>query len=133
MVVISDVSYASPFCSAFPALASRVFSSKAAANHFIRSLAHEHPSITATSFRPGIVETEMITNLRGEVEENMRPSTAELFLRPQISFTPDVVGERLVRIFFKGPKSWSGKFVDVFDQDFQEFLNDPETEVTKPV
>lgn len=45
--------------------------SKAAINHLARTLAKEEPSITTLAIRPGMVDTQMQTDIRGKYLQNM--------------------------------------------------------------
>ncbi|KAI9836097.1 MAG: hypothetical protein M1819_001713 [Sarea resinae] len=55
-------------------------SSKAALNHLGRTLGTEEPNVTTISIRPGIVDTQMQTELRDIHSKNMGPKDAEKFL-----------------------------------------------------
>lgn len=87
---------------------------KAGLNHFTRVLAMEEASITAFSFRPGVVDTEMQATLRAEGAEGMTPEEHARFLRYHEEdelLPPELPGRALAVLALMAPRDWSGEFI----------------------
>jgi NAD(P)-dependent dehydrogenase (short-subunit alcohol dehydrogenase family) len=88
--------------------------SKAALNHFTRQLAEEEEQITAVSFRPGIIDTDMQAQIRREGQEDMSAERYAYFQHLHLShqlLPPDLPGKALAILALYAPPQWSGEFL----------------------
>jgi NAD(P)-dependent dehydrogenase (short-subunit alcohol dehydrogenase family) len=98
---------------------------KAGLNHFTRILAAEEPSITAVSFRPGKMDTEMQATIRAEGKNGMSKDRYEQFVRHFEHgdlATPEQVGRALAVLALHAPNTWSGEFVGVNDEKVRALI-----------
>ncbi len=97
---------------------------KAALNHFNRVLASEEEHITAITFRPGVVDTEMQTTIREQGEEGMQSQAYERFVRLHQDgelLPPVVPGQAMAVLALYAPSEWSGEFI-AWDEDRVQLL-----------
>ncbi|CUM67700.1 uncharacterized protein PRCAT00005403001 [Priceomyces carsonii] len=99
-------------------------SSKAALNQFINSLAFEEPSVSAISIAPGVVDTEMQSDIRSKFGTNMTKSI-EKFMDLHESkrlLDPRVPGNVYWKLALKGWESnLNGKYLR-FDDELLKYL-----------
>lgn len=91
---------------------------KAALNHMAQTLANEEPDVTTLSIRPGVVDTDMQTNIRSTHHKNMDPKDAEKFLGLKSGgklLKPEQPGNVMARLVLDAPKELSGKFLKYVD------------------
>jgi len=91
---------------------------KAALNHFTRVLAAEEKKVTALAVRPGVVDTDMQTVLRG-VNDNAMPADQVAYYR-QLKERgelepPEVPARAIAWLALHAPREFSGKFLDYDD------------------
>jgi NAD(P)-dependent dehydrogenase (short-subunit alcohol dehydrogenase family) len=94
--------------------------SKIALNRFAECLALEEKEITSISFKPGRVDTEMMTKIRNEGKEEMNLEDYQKFIENKEKnelLSSEEVAKVLAQIILKAPLSWSGKFIST---DFEE-------------
>lgn len=92
---------------------------KAALNHFNRVLASEETEITAITFRPGIMDTEMQSTIRSEGETGMPEETYGRYVRLHQEgelLSPESPGRALAVLALYAPHEWSGEFI-AWDED----------------
>jgi NAD(P)-dependent dehydrogenase (short-subunit alcohol dehydrogenase family) len=93
---------------------------KAALNHFTRILAAEEPAITSVAIRPGVVDTQMQTELR-ETGPKVMPHTQAAFyldLKKQGRLEPPLVPARSIAwLALHAPGSFSGQFLNYDDPE----------------
>jgi NAD(P)-dependent dehydrogenase (short-subunit alcohol dehydrogenase family) len=92
---------------------------KAAINHFTRSLAAEEPDITAISFRPGVVDTDMQAVIRRQGEKGMPAEEHARFVRYHEEgalLPPEAPARALAVLALHAPSAWSGEFIQ-WDED----------------
>ncbi|KAK8179202.1 hypothetical protein BC567DRAFT_208249 [Phyllosticta citribraziliensis] len=97
---------------------------KAAINHMAQTLANEEPDVTTVSIRPGVVDTDMQTNIRSTHHKNMDPKDAENFLGLKSGgklLKPEQPGNVMARLVLDAPKSLSGQFLTWNDQAIAAF------------
>lgn len=87
--------------------------SKAALAMLTQSIAHEHPDIRAYGFRPGVVDTEMQSEIRASGINRVSKLRRDELLAPSI---PAAGVTWLVR---HAPFDLSGKEIDIRDEDFK--------------
>jgi NAD(P)-dependent dehydrogenase (short-subunit alcohol dehydrogenase family) len=100
---------------------------KAALNHFTDILAIEEPEITAISFRPGMVDTEMQTEIREEGREGMSPEEYRRFVMAFEEgrlLQPEVPGEALACLALYASPEWSGEFISWDDPRLQALVQE---------
>lgn len=99
--------------------------SKGALNQFNEALAKEEPELTAIALRPGIIDTEMQSQIRREGATAMTPKDYQRFigfyeqggLQP-----PEVIGRALMALALHAPHAWSGEFVSWNEERVQALL-----------
>ncbi|KZF21249.1 short-chain dehydrogenase [Xylona heveae TC161] len=99
-------------------------SSKAAINHLAKTLANEEPSVTSVALRPGVVDTEMQTDIRGVHTQYMDAKEAEKFSKLKNEgglLKPEQPGTVIANLALKAPKELSGQFVNWSDEELKEF------------
>ena len=87
--------------------------SKAALNHLARTLAAEEPDVVAVAVRPGTVDTEMQTAVRGS-SDKMDDAVAQRFAnlkRDGALLRPEVPGAVMARLVLGAGRELSGRFV----------------------
>jgi NAD(P)-dependent dehydrogenase (short-subunit alcohol dehydrogenase family) len=92
---------------------------KAALNHFNRVLASEETEITAITFRPGVMDTEMQSTIRSEGEAGMPEQTYDRYVRLHQEgalLSPELPGRALAVLALHAPHEWSGEFI-AWDED----------------
>ena len=101
--------------------------SKAALNHLAKTLAKEEPSITTLAIRPGMVDTQMQTNIREQYLHNMDEDDQVKFtgaykdgklLRPE---QPGHVMAKLAVDIGLGKKGLSGSFLSWSDEKLKGY------------
>jgi NAD(P)-dependent dehydrogenase (short-subunit alcohol dehydrogenase family) len=88
--------------------------SKAALNHLVITLQAEEPEVTTIALRPGVVDTQMQTDLRGKFYSSMDKEVADDFVQKHISgslLKPEQPGNIMARLVINGGKELSGKFL----------------------
>jgi NAD(P)-dependent dehydrogenase (short-subunit alcohol dehydrogenase family) len=93
--------------------------SKTALNRFAECLALEEKEITSISFKPGRVDTDMMSKIRMEGKEEMKQEDHEKFIQNKEKnelLSTEEVAKVLSKIIFKAPLSWSGKFISIDDE-----------------
>lgn len=92
---------------------------KAALNQFNAVLALEEPQITAITFRPGVVDTEMQAAIRregaGKMAEDEHARFVGYFEQGELP-PPEVPGRALAALALHAPREWSGEFIR-WDED----------------
>ena len=99
--------------------------SKAAVTHLSRMIAAEEPDVTAISFRPGVVDTEMQAVIRRDGAEGMPGEVYERFVRYHRYgelLPPAVPGCALAVLAFFAPPKWSGAFLSWDDEQVQSLV-----------
>jgi NAD(P)-dependent dehydrogenase (short-subunit alcohol dehydrogenase family) len=92
--------------------------SKAAVAHMTRVLAAEEHRITALSFRPGVVDTDMQALIRREGPEKMTPEKNAYFqdLKSKGMLAPPAVPAREAAwLALHAPSAWSGELIETGD------------------
>lgn len=92
---------------------------KAALNHFNRVLASEETEITAITFRPGVMDTEMQSTIRSEGETGMPQDAYSRYVRLHQEgalLAPELPGHALAVLALHAPHKWSGEFI-AWDED----------------
>jgi NAD(P)-dependent dehydrogenase (short-subunit alcohol dehydrogenase family) len=92
---------------------------KAALNHFNRVLASEETEITAITFRPGTMDTDMQSTIRSEGETGMPEETYSRYVRLHQQgalLSPELPGRALAVLALYAPHEWSGEFI-AWDED----------------
>jgi NAD(P)-dependent dehydrogenase (short-subunit alcohol dehydrogenase family) len=87
---------------------------KGAVNQLTRMIAAEEPGITAISFRPGVVDTEMQVLIRNQGGEGMPAEVHDRFVRYYQEgqlLPPEVPGCVLAALVLRAPAEWSGAFL----------------------
>ena len=87
---------------------------KGAVNQLTRMIAAEEPAITAISFRPGVVDTEMQAHIRHQGGEGMPEEVHDRFVRYHQQgqlLPPEVPGCVLAALVLQAPAEWSGAFL----------------------
>lgn len=87
---------------------------KGAVNQLTRMIAAEEPDITAISFRPGVVDTEMQATIRQQGSEGMPTEVYDRFVRYHRQgelLPPHVPGCVLAVLVLHAPAAWSGSFL----------------------
>lgn len=100
--------------------------SKAGALMLTRLLAAEEPDVTAISYSPGVVDTEMQRVIRAN-REGMAPSRADYFQRLHAEGelqAPDEIGRALAWFALRAPRSLSGTMVQTRDEVVQAGVRD---------
>jgi NAD(P)-dependent dehydrogenase (short-subunit alcohol dehydrogenase family) len=91
---------------------------KAALNHFTRVLAAEEPVLTALTIRPGVVDTDMQTCLRGE-GGTATPAELAAYYRQlkehQQLEPPEIPARSIAWLALFAPREFSGQFLDYDD------------------
>eukprot|EP01080_Neovahlkampfia_damariscottae_P005678 gene5678-9499_t len=98
---------------------------KAALHQFMQCLAVEEPEINSISFRPGRVDTDMMSRIRNEGQTEMNSKDYQGFLEAKEKdelLSPDYVAQVLSKVIVKAPLSWSGKLVSVKDEELLKTL-----------
>lgn len=95
-------------------------SSKAALNHLILSLASDEKDIQAISIAPGVVNTEMQTDIREKFGKNMTPEGLQRFIElhenKQLA-PPEEPGTVYAKLALQGwPEDLNGKFLRYNDE-----------------
>lgn len=99
--------------------------SKAAITHLTRMIAAEEPDVTAISFRPGVVDTDMQATIRREGAQGMPRELYERFVdyhRQRVLLPPAVPGCALAVLAFYAPEEWSGSFLSWDDEQVQSLV-----------
>ncbi len=99
--------------------------SKAAVTHLTRVIAAEEPDVTAISFRPGVVDTEMQATIRREGAPGMPAEVYERFVayhRQGELLPPAVPGCALAVLAFYTPPEWSGAFLSWDEEQVQSLV-----------
>lgn len=99
--------------------------SKAAVTHLTRMIAAEEPDVTAISFRPGVVDTEMQATIRREGATGMPREEYERFVayhRHRELLPPAVPGCALAVLSFYTPAEWSGAFLSWNEEQVQSLV-----------
>ncbi|HZD56705.1 MAG TPA: SDR family NAD(P)-dependent oxidoreductase [Anaerolineales bacterium] len=92
---------------------------RAGLNHFNRVLASEESGITAITFRPGVMDTEMQSTIRREGDAGMPEETYARYLRLHQEgelLSPKLPGRALTALALYAPHQWSGEFI-AWDED----------------
>jgi NAD(P)-dependent dehydrogenase (short-subunit alcohol dehydrogenase family) len=87
---------------------------KGAVNQLTRMIAAEEPDVTAISFRPGVVDTEMQVLIREQGGEGMPEEVHDRFVRYHQEgqlLPPEVPGCVLAALVLQAPAEWSGAFL----------------------
>jgi NAD(P)-dependent dehydrogenase (short-subunit alcohol dehydrogenase family) len=87
---------------------------KGAVNQLTRMIAAEEPDVTAISFRPGVVDTEMQALIREQGGEGMPEEVHRRFVgyhRQGQLLPPEVPGCVLAALVLRAPAEWSGAFL----------------------
>lgn len=87
---------------------------KGAVNQLTRMIAAEEPDITAISFRPGVVDTEMQATIRSQGDDGMPDEVHNRFVqyhRQGQLLPPRVPGCVLAVLVLHAPAEWSGAFL----------------------
>lgn len=101
--------------------------SKAAINHLARTLAKEEPSITTLAIRPGMVDTQMQTDIRGKYLQNMDEDDQAKFMGAHKDgklLPPEKPGHVMARLAVDvklAGKSLSGAFLSWSDEKLKEY------------
>lgn len=93
---------------------------KGAVNQLTRMIAAEEPGITAISFRPGVVDTEMQALIRSQGGQGMPEEVHDRFVRYHREgqlLPPRVPGCVLATLVLQAPAEWSGAFLSWDDQE----------------
>ena len=99
--------------------------SKAAVTHLTRMIAAEEPDVTAISFRPGVIDTDMQATIRREGARGMPPEEYERFVayhRRGELLPPAVPGCALAVLAFYAPSEWSGSFLSWDEERVQALV-----------
>ena len=99
-------------------------SAKAAMNHLAMTLANEEKDITSISVRPGVVDTEMQTDIRQKHNTAMDEKDAARFKELKETgglLRPEQPGHVMARLVLNAPKELSGKFVDWKGEELKAF------------
>jgi len=99
--------------------------SKAGVTHLTRMIAAEEPDVTAISFRPGVVDTEMQATIRREGAAGMPREVYERFVayhRQGELLPPAVPGCALAVLAFYAPVEWSGSFFSWDEERVQSLV-----------
>ncbi|RMZ76620.1 hypothetical protein DV738_g4779, partial [Chaetothyriales sp. CBS 135597] len=93
--------------------------SKAAVNHLALTLAKEEPEVTTIAVRPGMVDTQMQTDIRGKFAGSMGADGQRFVSAYQDGklLSADKPGNVIARLALRGPKQLSGQFVTWNDED----------------
>jgi NAD(P)-dependent dehydrogenase (short-subunit alcohol dehydrogenase family) len=97
--------------------------SKAAVAHMTRVLAAEEQQVTALSFRPGVVDTDMQALIRQEGPEKMTPEKNAYFqsLKSDGKLLPPAVPAREAAwLVLHAPAAWSGDLIETGDPRVEE-------------
>ena len=89
-------------------------SSKAALNHLALTLANEETQVTTVALRPGVVDTQMQTDIREKHHPFMEPEDAKRFAQLKSSgslLRPEQPGHVMARLALEAHKELSGKFL----------------------
>jgi NAD(P)-dependent dehydrogenase (short-subunit alcohol dehydrogenase family) len=92
--------------------------SKAGAAHMTRVLAAEEPDVTAVSFRPGVVDTDMQATIRKECVKGMTTEWIAYFkeLKSEGKLLPPAVPAREAAwLALHAPAAWSGQWIETGD------------------
>lgn len=92
---------------------------KAGLNHFNGVLASEETEITAITFRPGVMDTEMQSTIRREGDVGMPAETYARYVRLHQEgnlLSPELPGRALAVLALHAPREWSGEFI-AWDED----------------
>jgi NAD(P)-dependent dehydrogenase (short-subunit alcohol dehydrogenase family) len=87
---------------------------KAALNQFNRALALEEPLITSIALRPGVVDTDMQTDIRREGKDGLPPDRYDFFVglhRDGQLLPPEAPGRAIALLALHAPHEWSGEFI----------------------
>ncbi|KAI6251164.1 hypothetical protein HI914_00401 [Erysiphe necator] len=98
-------------------------SAKAALNHLVQTLAAEEPLITSIAVRPGVVDTEMQAEIRGN-DNVMDQTDAEKFrklYREGRLLRPEQPGDVMARLVLGAGREFSGKFLSWDAADLAKF------------
>ena len=82
------------------------------------TLSKEEKKLTVISVRPGVVDTQMQTDLRSKHFPKMLPGNVEKFATMHKEGTmlkPEQPGNVMARLALNAPKTLSGKFVQCAD------------------
>ncbi|RMZ86742.1 hypothetical protein DV736_g6030, partial [Chaetothyriales sp. CBS 134916] len=97
--------------------------SKAAVNHLALTLAKEEPDVTTIAVRPGMVDTQMQTDIRGRFAD-MMDTDGKRFVSAYEEgklLSADRPGNVMARLALGAPKELSGQFVTWNDDKLKEF------------
>ncbi|MBC8331792.1 MAG: SDR family NAD(P)-dependent oxidoreductase [Anaerolineae bacterium] len=96
--------------------------SKAALNHFTRTVAVEEPLVTSIALRPGAIDTEMQATIRVDGERGMMPAAhaqfSALYLEQKL-LPPEAPGRALAILALYAPPEMSGEFISWDDARVQ--------------
>ena len=95
---------------------------KAALNHFTRVLAAEEVNLTAVTIRPGVVDTDMQTYLRGEGAAAMPAEQAAFYrqIKENHQLEPPEIPARVIAwLALHAPRELSGRFLDYDDPEIR--------------
>ncbi|KAF9166038.1 hypothetical protein BGX21_001446 [Mortierella sp. AD011] len=98
--------------------------SKAALKMFGETLAKEEPEVTTVSIRPGVVDTEMQSDIRTKGAGNMVPDQHAKFVNYHTSkelLHPDEPGHVIASLAVKAPNSINGRFFSWNDEELKEY------------
>ena len=87
---------------------------KAALNHFSSVLAAEEPEVTTVAVRPGVVDTDMQTELREQPAGGMPAGQVDYYRRLKTERQlepPEVPGRAIAWLALNAPPEWSGQFI----------------------
>ena len=98
--------------------------SKAALNHLAMTLQQEGPQVTTVSVRPGMVDTQMQTEIREVHGTTMREADREKYMNAKTKgflLRPEQPGNVLAKMALGVPHDLSGSFVSWNDEVLKDF------------
>ncbi len=98
---------------------------KAGLNQFTAVLALEEPRVTAVAFRPGVVDTDMQTEIRTQGARAMPPEWHRRFLRYKEEGRlrpPEEIGRMVAWLALEAPHEWSGRFLAYYEEPLRSWL-----------
>lgn len=98
-------------------------SSKAALNHFVKTLASEEKGVFSVSIAPGIVDTNMQVNIRDSYHTGMTKEEHDMFKELKSSgklLHPDVPASVLANLVLRGQGEINGNY---YQYDNKELVN----------
>ena len=88
--------------------------SKAALNHLAMTLKNEEPDIITVSVRPGVVDTDMQTLIRGDAAQSMAPHDRDKFASLKKDgklLPPEKPGNVIARLALGATPTLNGQFL----------------------